>query len=109
MRYKRSKALCKDVAERQKYLRSTMTLRCFLVHLSKCRMSKEIEADFEFFDQQLRPLLFAFSDLSLSKSAFQVHLRRFGRALKERRAKNLRAHEEDLEVWAAAVRDIKGS
>lgn len=70
---------------------------------------REIEADFEFFDQQLRPLLFAFSDLSLSKSAFQVHLRRFGSALKERRAKNLRAHEEDLEVWAAAVRDIQGS
>lgn len=70
---------------------------------------REIEADFEFFEQQLRPLLFAFCDLSVSKSAFQAHLRRLGTALKERRAKNLRAHEEDLQVWAAAVRDIRGT
>jgi 20S proteasome alpha/beta subunit len=70
---------------------------------------KEIEADFQFFDQQLRPLLLAFSDLSVNRTAFQAHLTKFGSAIKKRRAKNLKVHEKELEEWATAVREVKGT
>jgi len=68
---------------------------------------KEIEADFDFFDQQLRPILFTFSDLWVNKSAFQARLRQFGRALKKRRAASVRAYEKDMAEWAKIVRESK--
>ena len=58
---------------------------------------KEIEGHFEFFDQQLRPLLFAFPDLWVNKSDFQKRLRRFGSALKRRRALEFKAHAEEMD------------
>jgi hypothetical protein len=58
---------------------------------------KEIEEDFDFFDQHLRPLLFAVADLEVSRSSFQQRLTHFGGALKKRRAGKLRAHEREME------------
>jgi len=70
---------------------------------------KEIETDFDFFDQRIKPLIFTFSDMWVNKTVFQAHLREFARALKKRRASNLRKHERERAEWEELVKASKES
>lgn len=70
---------------------------------------KEIEADFDFFDQRIKPLIFAFSDTWVNKTAFQVLLREFARALKKRRTSNLRKYDRERAEWEELVKASKES
>ncbi|HVB98755.1 MAG TPA: hypothetical protein VNJ12_05405 [Candidatus Dormibacteraeota bacterium] len=65
--------------------------------------NREIEQDFDFFDEQIRPLLLAYPNLYIKPKTFRALLRRFEKNINQYRAKRFRENERDFKEWIKGV------